>query len=268
MKKTLYLLFITFLLSCNNNVNNKVVEDNTKDEFIRIVSNKIKAIFDNTAGNSIDKELKESSRIKATKDYYNSITSFADSVLIVHNWLGKVEKMEYSKGESFSTVLLDILIEYKGKQHIDYGFNEITLHCIYTVDNKYKNCDKTFNNMAKIQRGSVVYFNGLFSRSMNGHISTGESFKALNFILLDINTLPLQYNPIKSILLKNAISRKMQEMKILGNCMLSGKDVKKESKYLNIDSVMKTLPDSDKIYVNKIERAYLLKLVNEYSNKP
>lgn len=259
-------LLIAIITSCVHP--QKTKEISQQDNFIELVSQRIDSINSCVSSNPIQTEKNKSKKILYSKQFFNTISKYSDSILIFRNWFGTVDNFEYIKKEKSSFVLLDIEISYKGNKDICYPNNKITLKCIYNIDNKSKDKDAVFNNMSTINNNSNIYIEGFINRSMNGHISVGKNLNEFNFTILNISTMPI--NDSISVKLNEAINLKFEEMKIFGRGVLQNKDekeIKKESAYLKMDSIINTLSSSEIQYIKRIEQSYVTNIAREYVDK-
>lgn len=270
MKASVCILFLTILISsCNNSNVNVKKEIKDQDIFIELVSQRMDSINSCISTNPIQIEKNKNKKRYYTRQYYNILSQYADSVQIINNWTGKVKDFEYRKGEESSFIFLNIEIEYNGDNYkVGYPYDRIILKSIYTIDNNSKENDIVFNNMSNINENSNVYLMGYFNRSMNGHISVGEKFNEFNFTILNISTSPITNNISDNA--RSAVGEKFKELKIIGSGILNKKtekQIKKETSFLNMDSIKNTLIDDDKKLLDKIEKSYLLNIAREYIDK-
>jgi hypothetical protein len=269
MKKINYLLILIFFLfiSCTSSRPKEKKEIRQQDAFIEIVNKGIANIASTKSNNPIKTEIDNKKKKVYINDFFKTTTNFMDSIYVAENWIARVEEVKYEKGDKSSFIFLTFTVKYGGDRII---FNdEITLKSIYTIDNNNKKTDPVFNNLAEINEGNNVCIEGFFNRSLNGRVAIGKTYKTFYFTLINIS----KNSPVavaKSQNLKYAINCKFKEMKILGMGILNKKkekDIKKESMYLNIDSVYQTLTEEEKRYIDKINENYTLNLAREYVDK-
>lgn len=98
MKASVCILFLTILISsCNNSNVNVKKEIKDQDIFIELVSQRMDSINSCISTNPIQIEKNKNKKRYYTRQYYNILSQYADSVQIINNWTGKVKDFEYKK---------------------------------------------------------------------------------------------------------------------------------------------------------------------------
>lgn len=274
---TLILLLIS-LVSCNNmktnNRQSNLSESNTvQNSFIALVSTHADSIYETTKISNPIKQ--ESEYTKAFTNFHESIDSFISTNILFRNFIGRIRNIKYEKGDESSFIYFDLSIEYDDKASIhSINHTRNKFNCIYTLKNIYRENDSLFINLQNINDNDMVYFNGFLSRGLDGNVSIAPQasvdghMTGFYFSILDIDKKKLHTNYSSN--LNNAIKAKFKELYILGQCMLANEDesvVRRKTSYLNLDSIINTLNNEEKQYINKIQKTYTLNLAREYINK-
>lgn len=270
MKKICYISIILFLFfsSCNSSQPKEKKKARGEDKFIELISQRIDSINSSVSSNPIQAEKNKKKQSYYSRQFFNIVSRYTDSIQIIKNWNGIVTNFEYKKGEKSSFIKLDIEIEYKGDNFISYPKNKIVLRSIYPVENEMKDKDIVFNKMAEINNNANVYIVGFFNKNMNGNVSVGNNLREFNFSILNISRSPIDFSMSSNM--SEAVKCKFKEMNILGRGMLnnkSEKEIKKEVLYLKNDSIRTTLNNDEIALIDKIEKLYVLNLAREYIKK-